>query len=203
MIVGVILSRERVLTLSTILALAIQPLDGQGSADALFSRGRTWDQFLGAAKAQRTQWLHAAADADVEPDVLVRVDRVSRNLRLLVVAEDWCPDSVNAVPYIAKLASRLSIPLRIVDRETGISLMRRHRTPDGRVATPTVVVLRGALDVGAWVERPAVMQAWFLSMATSPDSARRFSARQAWYDADHGHTVLAELTALVERSTEQ
>ena len=52
----------------------------------------------------------------VPSDVVERFRRVSGGLRILVVAEDWCPDSVNAVPYIAGLASSASVPLRIVDR---------------------------------------------------------------------------------------
>jgi hypothetical protein len=78
--------------------------------------------------------------------------------------------------------------------------MNDHRTPDGRTATPTVVLLRDGLDVGGWVERPAPVQQWFLSMATDAESARRFADRQAWYESDRGQTVLAELTALAERT---
>ncbi len=41
--------------------------------------------------------------------------------------------------------------------------MEAHRTPDGRAATPTVAVLdeEGRL-LGAWVERPSALQAWYL-----------------------------------------
>ena len=78
--------------------------------------------------------------------------------------------------------------------------MNRHRTPDGRPATPTVVLLRDGDEVGAWVERPGIVQQWFLSMATNPESARRFGDRQSWYDSDRGHTVLAEVIALAERT---
>jgi hypothetical protein len=94
----------------------------------------------------------------------------------------------------------VSVPLRIVDRALGEPLMNRHRTPDGRPATPTIVLLRDGAEVGAWVERPDIVQRWFLSMATNAESARRFGDRQSWYDADRGQTVLAELTALAERT---
>jgi hypothetical protein len=105
------------------------------------------------------------------------------------------------LPYVAALASSVSVPLRIVDRKLGEPLMTRHRTPDGRPATPTIVLLRHGDDVGAWVERPAVVQQWFLSMATSPENARRFGDRQSWYESDRGQTVLAEIIALAERAT--
>jgi hypothetical protein len=136
----------------------------------------------------------------VPSDVAARFTRAGGGLRILIVAEDWCPDSVNALPYIAALAAPAGVPLRIVDRTIGAPLMNRHRTPDGRVATPTVVLLRNGREVGAWIERPGLVQRWFLSMATNPESARRFGERQSWYESDGGHTVLAEVTALAERT---
>ncbi|MEQ1907757.1 MAG: thioredoxin family protein [Vicinamibacterales bacterium] len=193
-----VFTRALAVTLLATLALTAGSPVAQESSDELFLRGQRWDQFLNGAKAQRELWL-AAADAPLDADITARFERASRNLRILIVAEDWCPDSVNAVPYVARLASTLSIPLRIVNREVGAAVMKRHPTPDGRVATPTVVLLRGSREVGAWVERPAQVQAWFRSMATSPDSARLFAARQTWYDADRGRTLLSELTVLAER----
>jgi hypothetical protein len=171
-----------------------------GNSEDLFARGLTWEQFLVAATAQRDAWLKTTASAAVPANVAARFKRVSTGLRILVVAEDWCPDSVNAVPYVARLAAAAAVPLRIVDRTVGAGLMKRHPTPDGRPATPTVVLLRAGDDVAAWVERPGVVQQWFLSMAANPESARRFGGRQSWYESDRGHTVLAEVTALAERT---
>jgi hypothetical protein len=118
------------------------------------------------AKAQRDLWLTTTAKARVPSDMLARFKRAAGGLRILVVAEDWCPDSVNALPYVAALASSAAVPLRIVDRTLGEPLMNRHRTPDGRIATPTVVLLRNGREVGAWVERPGLVQRWFHVDAT-------------------------------------
>jgi hypothetical protein len=193
-----------ILVLLLICAGSYHPVVAQGvdAADAptLFARGLTWTQFLESAKAQRERWVHVTANAAVPTSTVERIRRVSAGLRILAVAEDWCPDSVNTLPYVARLASSLPVPLRIVDRTAGEPLMRRHRTPDGRMATPTIVLLRGVDEVAAWVERPAVVQQWFLSMATSPENASRFGSRQSWYDADRGQSLLAELTALAEQS---
>jgi hypothetical protein len=171
-------------------------------AARLFERGLTWDQFLGGAKAQRDAWLKTAATAanSPSPELIARFRRVAAQLRMVIVAEDWCPDSVNVVPYIAALATAAAVPLRIIGRTAGQPLMDTHRTPDGRSATPTVVLLRGDDDIGAWVERPAVIQQWFLSMTTDPENARRFAERQSWYDADRGRTVLGEVIAIAERT---
>ena len=41
--------------------------------------------------------------------MLVSLKAAGTGLRLLVVAEDWCSDSVNTVPYLATLATRAGV----------------------------------------------------------------------------------------------
>jgi hypothetical protein len=185
----------------TLLLLAALPQAGAPANDnvaALFQRGETFEQFLSGVAAQRELWLKNASEATAPADAVDRLRRVGSGLQFLVVAEDWCPDSVNVVPYIAKLAAASRLPLRIVDRAVGAAIMKSHHAPDGRGVTPTVVLLRHGHDVGAWVERPAPLQRLFASMATDPDAAKRFANRQAWYDSDRGSTIVAEVVALAE-----
>lgn len=167
----------------------------------LFDRALTFDQFMARATRQRELWVHNAAQRDIPPDAVDRLTRVRDGLRFLIVAEDWCPDSVYTVPFIVNLAAAAGVDVRIIDRRAGQSLMARHRTRDGRPATPTVVLLRGDRDAGAWVERPAPVQEWFFSMAADPESAKRFAQRASWYEADRGRTTIAEILTLAERTS--
>jgi len=184
--------------LSLLLLVSLQA--GAPESAPLFEAGQTWEHYLGRVDRQRELWLRTSAEATVSPELVERVRRAGQDLQILVVAEDWCPDSAYSVPYVVRLAALAHIPIRILDRATGESLMRAHRTADGRTATPTVVLLRRGLDVGAWVERPAVLQELFRSIADSPENARRFAQRGDWYDADRGVTVLKEIVALVEQT---
>lgn len=177
-------------------------LAAQPSTDAarLFDRGVTFDQFLATTSAQRDVWLSTASDSEVDREAVQRLTRAGKGLRLLIVAEDWCVDSAHTVPYVAKLAAASGVELRIVGRDLGAPLMASHPTRDGRPATPTIVLIRDGRDVGAWVERPAPLQDLFFSMATNPDSARRFADRASWYDADRGRTAIAEVLAIATRT---
>jgi Thioredoxin len=167
---------------------------------SFYGRGQTLQQFLDRAKNQRELWLKNAARTDVPSELVARLKRVSSGLRFLIVAEDWCPDSVNTVPYVVRLGAMAGVETRIVDRTVGQPLMSRHRTPDGRAATPTVILLREGNDVGAWIERPLVLQRLFLTMGTNPDNGRQLAERQSWYDSDHGRTALSELVSLAEET---
>jgi len=180
--------------------LAQLPTDSATDADLLFRDGKTWEQFLSGISDQRELWQRTDALVTVPPELTARVSAASLGLRLVVVAEDWCPDSAFTVPYIARLAHSAGVPFRIVDRSRGEPLMTAHRTPDGRTATPTIVLLRNGHDVGAWVERPAELQQMFLSMSTNAENARRFSQRQTWYESDRGLSTLREIVALIERT---
>ena len=155
---------------------------------------------MGRATHQRELWQKNMAWTGIPPELVLRLRRVNSGLRLLIVAEDWCPDSVNTVPYVVKLGAKAGAEARIVDRTIGEALMSRHRTPDGRTATPTVILLRDGRDVGAWVERPQALQHLFLTMRTNPDNGRLLAERQSWYDTDHGRTALSELVSLAEQT---
>ena len=166
----------------------------------VFDGGITFAQFLDRASAQREVWLKNASRTDAPPGAVNRLKRVREGLRVLIVAEDWCADSVHTVPYIANAAAAAGVDVRIVDRAAGEPVASAHRARDGRPVTPIVVLLRNDRDVGAWVERPAVLQQLFFAMAGSPEKARQFADRATWYEEDRGRTTIAEFVALAERT---
>jgi hypothetical protein len=184
-----------------LLGLVLVQTSAEPQIERILETAVTWERFLDGVKAQRELWVRTTEGADVDPDLVERISRTAKGLQLLVVAEDWCPDSAYAVPYVAQLAGLAGVPLRVIDRARGEALMRAHRTGDGRMATPTVVVLRDGVDVGAWVERPEALQSLFRSMSGNPENARRFADRAGWYEADRGRSVLKEIVALVEQSS--
>ena len=182
--------------LAAAIALASQ---NPASPTALFAEGATFAEFMADVRAQRRTWEENAARPAPPRELVERLQRAGAGLRLLVVSEAACSDSVQTVPYIARLASLAGVDLRIVTKARGLWLLEQHRTPDGRTATPTVVLLREGRDVGAWVERPEVLQTWFL--ARQDLSAReRLARKTSWYDWDRSASTLAEIVALAERT---
>jgi hypothetical protein len=182
------------LVMLTLAVLAQAP-----SPTALFDEGVTFEEFLRTVRPQRDLWEAHAARPDPARDLVDRLKRVAGGLRLLAVSEAGCSDSVQTVPHIARLAALAGVELRIVPKARATALLERHLTPDGRTATPTIVLLRNGQDVGAWVERPQMLQEWFL--ANRDLSAReRLARKTSWYDWDRGATTLAEIVALAERT---
>jgi hypothetical protein len=175
------------------------PPAAQSGAAALFERGITWTQFLDRADSRRELWRTNAARDGIRPDLLARARESGAGLRVLIVAEAACSDSVHTVPFIANLAAQAGLDLRIVGRDAGRAVLERYRTPDGRGATPTVVLLRGDREVGAWVERPAALQDWYIAMKDL-DTRERVDRKMSWYEWDRGDSTLVEIVALLEQA---
>lgn len=208
---------------SPVLPAAFAPGDAQGVAvtlsdgrsrwrdpelEALWSRGVALDTWIARAERRRDVWEESAARATLPRDVVERMAALEElgSWRLLVIAADWCLDSANNVPPMARLAeSSSALDLRIVSpADGGQPVMEARRTPDGRAATPTVVVLnaRGE-EVGCWIERPARQQDFYqanLKGVEEGSDAYRAAVRDflGWYREDNGASTLRELLTVLE-----
>jgi hypothetical protein len=189
------------LLLLQLLAAQADPSAGLTSAfERAFASGLTFAEFTSRATAHRSLWTRDRRAAEVPVDLAARLRRAGQGLRILVVAEDWCIDSANTVPVLARTAEASGVALRIVDRVTGRPLLDRFRTADGRTATPLVVVLRPNREPRAWVERPKPLRDLFASLLTDSKAAQLLDDRQRWYDEDGGTTAMGEIVALAEES---
>ena len=187
-------------------AVAITSAAAQTRLDyrALFEKGTPYDRVLSDAKSHRKELWHSNhARAAAAADVLTRARAIGSQLRILVVAIDGCSDSASIIPYIAKLARDAGIELRIVAPDDGgRAVMEAYRTPDGRAATPTIVLLDGAYqNVGVFTERPANLHVWYEEReATGIATAQLTEQKLEWYARDAGRSTLTELVALMEKA---
>src|SRR5687767_11012097 len=188
-----------------LLGVALGSSQAQEAIDyrALYEKGRGYSEFLGAAKARKELWDRNEARAAVADDVLARARAVGGKLRLLIVAIDGCSDSASIIPHIARLAHLSGIELRIVAPDAGgRAIMEAHRTPDGRAATPTIVLLDAAYrNVGVFVERPSTLHTWYEDRKKTGIAQSKLTEQKLdWYERDAGHTTLLELVAIMEKA---
>jgi hypothetical protein len=178
-------------------APATVPVQAQARVDyvALFESGAAWRPWFDSIRTQQATWRQVAGQANPPQALVDRLKAVGGNLRLLVVAEPNCSDSMQSLPHIAALAERAGVPLRIISKDAGTAAIDQRRTPDGRMATPTVILIRDNADVAAWIERPAALQAWFLANANL-SRAELLQRKTAWYQWDRGASTLEEIVAL-------
>lgn len=173
---------------------------GDSTLLALYARGVDYPRFLAAARARRETWVRNGETAVVPADALALARTLTGHWRILVVAVDGCSDSANTIPYVAKLVEMVpALELRVVSPEAGQAVMEAHRTPDGRAATPTILVLDGAgREVGCWIERPKALQDQAIAARAAGTIERFASGKQGWYDADAGASTVREIVAVLQ-----
>ncbi len=179
---------------------AVVPSAADSTLEALYASGKDYRVFLAEARARRAQWEANTSAAIVAPDVLATAAAIPGRWRILVSAIDGCSDSVNTIPYLARLVELVpSLEMRIVLPDAGKPIMESHRTPDGRAATPTVVILDEAgNDRGCWVERPALLQTKAITARGAGLIDQFAREKQGWYDADAGASTVREVVAVLQ-----
>ncbi|GAB1344928.1 hypothetical protein MASR1M101_40550 [Gemmatimonas sp.] len=186
-------------------AMIIAPAYGRSAVaadstlSALHAGGQTFTDFVAAAKARREGWLKLADSAQVEADLVARARAVGGGWRLLVVAVDACGDSMNTVPYVARLAAQAGIDLRIVLPAVGRAVQESHRSLDGRTATPTYILLDARGDErGCIVEQPKALREWASKeRARVPLDSVHVGIR-AFYAKDQGVSIAREAVEMLE-----
>jgi hypothetical protein len=172
-------------------------------ADALrdvYQQAESWAAFHDRVDRRRSLWLENWARAEVPEALAARARAVGGSWRVLVITEAGCSDSVNSVPYIARLVEATpSLELRLVDATVGRRWLEAHRSPDGRAATPTVLVLDEAYRIrGCWIEQPAALQAWWLPVVARGTMTAEVGEKMAWYVRDRGRETLREFVEVLE-----
>jgi hypothetical protein len=176
--------------------LVVAPPSAPPDYAAIYAGGIPFAQFLDEAEDLKDEWHGNFAKAKVEDDSLARAKALKAQWRLLVVAEDWCHDSVNTVPYVAKFvdASPETLSMRVVRKATGQPVLEAHKTKDGRAATPTIVILDpDGLVKGVISERPAALLEYAVEHSSQRD-------RRRWYAEDGGRHAIAEILDMIEKS---
>jgi hypothetical protein len=166
----------------------------------LFDGGVSFADFLRNAKARKEMWDRNYASGTVADALVTRARGAGGPWKLLVVAVDGCSDSVNTIPYLARLVEQLpGTELRVVDSDIGRWVMDAHRTPDGRSATPTVILLDASYEErGCWIERPAELQRWMIDNKGKLEDSALVTHKMAWYDEDKGARTVADVVAMLE-----
>lgn len=165
---------------------------------ALWDQALTYDEFVKQSTEHCGLWTGVYHLARIPPWALERSCEAGRGLRLLVLAEDWCGDASNTVPYLAKLGAEAHcLEMRILRRDEHPEVMDRYLTGTAR-AIPIVIVLDEAgHEIGHWGSRPAELQAWVTEARKTTPKDELYPQVRRWYAKDKGESTLREVLALL------
>ncbi len=162
----------------------------------------TFDSFLAGVDANRDLWHAIARRASTPEDLPARVEAVGGKWHLLTLAEDWCGDAVNILPFVAKLVdAAANLDMRVVGRDENEDLMDQHLTGQSR-SIPVIILLdENFTERGWWGPRPRELQQWVLESGSSMPKTDRYRDIRRWYVRDGGIAVLNETVAVIEGSS--
>lgn len=179
----------------------LRVLETDDALRALYQSGQSYDDFLAGAD-QRVELWHANTEksGSIDADLVRRARALGGTWRLLAVAVASCSDSVSTIPYLARLAALVDgLEMRIVDNRAGRAVMEAHPTPDGRPATPTVVLLDADWnEAGCFIERPPALQTWILENPDAVSPRDMVSRKMAWYAEDSGRQTIEAIVEAME-----
>ncbi len=166
---------------------------------ARFETGDTFEQFMAKEFTNKLFWQQIYKRAVVGDDVLRRARELGAKWHLLALNEDWCGDSVNILPYVAKLADAVpGFDLRIVRRDENLDIMDAHLTGKSR-SIPIIILLDEKFcECGWWGPRPAELQKWVIAEGLKLPKDERYKQARGWYARDRGASTMNEIVSTFE-----
>jgi hypothetical protein len=124
-----------------------------------YSQGFTYEAYLnqlGDVKLRFSEHIAAfhlaPADAQFFKDIVQRTGP----LRVLAIAEDWCPDVHRGLPIVASIAEASGMELRIFPRDKNPDIMNLYLNQGKFTSIPVFAFFDKNLNpLCHWIERPA------------------------------------------------
>jgi hypothetical protein len=166
-----------------------------------FLAGKTFSEFLHRPKKNSELWDALYQRATLSGDVAAGAARVRYPWHLLVLSEDWCGDSINTLPVIARLTeAQPLIDMRIIGRDVNPDLIDSHLTGMSK-SIPVIILLDEDFnEIGWWGPRPGSLQAWVTESGLALPKDERYRQVRTWYARDHGKTAVNELLELIGKA---
>lgn len=164
-----------------------------------FYEGATFADVIKRPKENAVLWEALFKRSSISQDVAARLANVRGQWHLLVLNEDWCGDSVNILPYVARLAdSHPGIELRVLGRDTNPDLMNAHLSGKSKSIPVVIVYDENFVEVGWWGPRPRELQKWVINEGLALPKPDRYRHIRTWYARDHGVTIVSEILSIIE-----
>ena len=167
---------------------------------ARYCEGETFAEFLARPIKDHDLWVALHKRVTIPIEISARVEALGGHWHLLVLSEDWCGDSVNIVPIVAKLAESVSnMDMRILARDENLDIMDSHLTGKSR-SIPIVILLNQKFqECGWWGPRPRELQKWVMEKGMLLPKDERYREVRTFYARDHGLTTMHELVEMLEK----
>jgi len=136
----------------------------------------------------------------INPDLLQLIRQITKPQLWIVLTEDWCGDSAQNLPYIARMAGlNDKISLRILPRDQNLDLMDRYLTSGKRAIPKLIAFDENGVELFNWGPRPEPAIKLFEALKDKGlEKKEIFTQLHQWYARDAGKTLEWEFYAILD-----
>ncbi len=137
---------------------------------------------------------------NVSNDLKNYVENISKRQIWLVLTEDWCGDSAQNLPYIAKIAAlNDKIEFRILERDSNLDIMDLYLTNGTRSIPKLIAFDEDGNEIFTWGPRPKAAQD-LVSKRKSEGASKEEFIRELhkWYSLNFGKELEKEFIEILK-----
>jgi hypothetical protein len=137
---------------------------------------------------------------EVSDELVAEIQKIDNPQLWMVITENWCGDSAQNLPYIAKMAEENSnINFRIILRDKNPDIMDLYLT-NGTKSIPVLIAFDiDGNEIFKWGPRPAEAQKlileWKSQRIVKPELYEKL---HLWYGRDRGKEIEKEMLELIK-----
>jgi hypothetical protein len=126
-----------------------------------FQKGMTVDEYINAMTSNKEEMLSICEHFTLSAEDTKKLEELrEKQLRVIVISEDWCGDALLNNPILLKIAETSGMEVRFVLRDQNLELMDQYLTNGTSRAIPIFIFIdHEGNEVGVWGPRAPEMQA--------------------------------------------
>ncbi|MFI5375470.1 MAG: thioredoxin family protein [Candidatus Rokuibacteriota bacterium] len=119
-----------------------------------FAQGLTIPEYVAQMHTNQDAFARLLAEAPVRPEDREAMRALGRKVKVLVITEDWCPDSLRTIPVVARLVDGLpEVEMRVFLRDDNPDVMDQYLKRGQFRAIPVLAVFDEEMnEVGRMIE---------------------------------------------------
>ena len=166
----------------------------------LFTADKTAIERNDARKINLARMSRIEKQFQPENESIEVLNKINQKLFWIVISENWCGDSAQSLPIIAKLASINSmIDFKVVLRDKNPEFMNNYLTNEKRSIPKLIIFDEDFQELTTWGPRPATAQKLMEAMLEEQiEKPERLKKLHLWYAKNSGREIENEIISLVE-----
>ncbi len=135
-------------------------------------------------------------------DIVKEVSKIDENQTWMIITENWCGDSAQNLPYIAKIASiSKHIDLKIILRDSNPEIMDMYLTNGARSIPKLISFDEEGNELFRWGSRPKAAQQLVNKLKAEGFEKKYFIEKlHSWYAKNKGSDLEIEFLDLIKNS---